>query len=274
MKIVEENSQLLHLENTNKIYLGRLFLFLFATPFFSAGIAVIIFLGKLNTLKCNHAIIPQAQIETQQISCQLTRQGLMRKETINIPQLYEVELGVSDSDDGETYRIELITSQGKIPLAEVYSSGSKNKRKKLKKIKSFIKNSNEDSLIIKQDDRFFAYPFGGIFVLVGGSLMVASLTFFRQIYCIFDKTKGKFFMREDNPFKSVIKEYRLGEIKRIEMLEEKDSDGDKVLKPKIILHRGLEIGIDLTGNMSEKEKTIKSINNFLQDLSGAENNRT
>ncbi|NCQ40365.1 MAG: hypothetical protein GW795_00360, partial [Cyanobacteria bacterium] len=212
---------------------------------------------KLNTLKCD-------RVETQQISCQLTRQGLKGKEIINISKLYSTELGVSDSDDGETYGIELNTSEGIIPLTEVYSSGSKNKRKKIRQIDNFITDKNQTSLQITHDDRLFAYPFGAIFVFIGGGLMVASLTFFRQIYCIFDKSKKKFLIREDNVFQSKIKEYNLGEIKTIAMVEEKDSDGDKVLKPKIILHKGLEIYLDITGNISEQEMMIKSINNFLQ----------
>lgn len=256
MKIKKQTSQILELGN-NKFYLGRLFLFLFATPFFCAGIAVIFFIGTLNTLKCE-------RVEIQQISCQLIRQGLKGKKTINVSQVYSTELGISEGEDGDTYRIELNTSEGIIPLTEVYSSGSKNKRKKIRQIDNFISDKNQTSLQITQDDRLFAYPFGGIFIIVGGGLMVASLTFFRQIHCIFNNSKGKFFIREDNLFQSKIKEYNLGEIKSIVMVVEKDSDGDKILKPKIILHRGLELSIDITGTISEKERIIKSINNFLQ----------
>ncbi|BAQ61117.1 cysteine sulfinate desulfinase/cysteine desulfurase and related enzymes [Geminocystis sp. NIES-3708] len=256
MKIKKQTSQILELGNS-KFYLGRLFLFLFATPFFCAGIAVIFFMGTLNTLQCN-------RVEFQQISCQLIREGLRGKKNIDIGQVYSTELGISGGDEGDTYRIELNTSEGIIPLTEVYSSGSTNKRKQVKKINNFITDKTQNSLKIKQDDRLFAYPFGGIFVLVGGSLMLGSLTFFRQINCIFNNGNGTFFIREDNLFQSKIKQYGLGEIKEVIIVEEKDSDGDKILKSKIILHRGLEIPLDLTGNISEKEKIIKSINHFLQ----------
>ncbi|WP_373478460.1 hypothetical protein [Geminocystis sp.] len=256
MKIKKQTSQVLELGN-NKFYLGRLSSFLFATPFLCGGIAVILFIGKLNTLKCD-------RVETQQISCQLTRQGLKGKEIINISKLYSTELGVSDSDDGETYGIKLNTSEGIIHLAEGYSSGRKNKLQKVEQINNFIADKTQNSAQIKQDDRVFAYSFGGIFILFGVRLMIGSLIFFRRINFIFDKSKKKFFIRDDNLFQSKIKEYNLGEIKSIAMVEEKDSDGDKVLKPKIILHKGLKISLDITGDISEQEMMIKSINNFLQ----------
>lgn len=255
MKIKKQTSQILELGN-DKFHSGRLSLFLFATPFLCAGIAVILFIGKLNTLKCE-------RVEIEQISCQLIRQGLKGIETINIRKLYSAELGVSDKDDGETYGIKLNTSEGIIHLTEGYSSGRKNKLKKVEQMNNFIADKTQTYTQIKQDDRLFAYSFGGIFILVGIRLMIGSLRFYRPINCIFDKNKEKFFIREDNLFQSKIKEYNLIDIKSVAMVEEKDSEGDSILKPKIILNNNFKISLDITGEIYEQEMMIKSINNFL-----------
>lgn len=129
----------------------------------------------------------------------------MHREKININQLYGTKLGISEGDEGYTYRVEMLTSDGEIPLTPVYSSGEKSKREKIKKINDFINNQTANFLIIKQDDRIFAYIFGRLFTLNGSGLMIGSLTFLRQISCVFAKSKSKGFLPEYNLFKSQIK---------------------------------------------------------------------
>ncbi|MBL1208665.1 hypothetical protein [Geminocystis sp. GBBB08] len=268
MKIKKQNSQILELENSNKFYLGRLLLFLFAIPFFLLGIWIILSFGKLHILQCDRELTVYNVIQTQQISCQLTRQGLMGKEIIKINQLQGAKLNRNKDNPNEiTYRVDILTDHQIIPLAEVYSSGRQGKTDKVTKINIFVKNPAQNSLIVKQDNQFFAYFIAGFFALIGGGLMILSITFFRQVSCIFDKVKGVVFIRQDNIFTSKIIEYQLGQIKRVKIVEQKDSKDNQIFKPKIpkiILHQGLEISLDLTGSISEQEMMIKSINNFLQ----------
>ncbi|WP_017293964.1 hypothetical protein [Geminocystis herdmanii] len=255
MKIIQQNSNLLSLGYSSKIYLGRLFLLLFGSPFFLVGIWVILSIGKVHILKCD-------RIEINQISCGLIQQGLISQKKTNIPRLYNAKLGIDSDGDSPTYRVELDTNMGMIPLSIMYSSGEKNKANKVSKINEFIQNINENSLTIKQDDRLFAYSFGGLFALAGSGLMMGGLTHFRKTNIIFNKSMGKMLIEDKNLFQNQVKEYRLGEIKKVTFVKEYH-DSHEVFRPKIMLNRGEEILLPLKGDSTEQEAIIQNINNFL-----------
>ena len=59
----------------------------------------------------------------------------------------------------------MLTKTGEIPLADATRWGDKNHI--ANQINSFVKNTDIKSLNVSQDDRWFGWIFGGIFVLSG-----------------------------------------------------------------------------------------------------------
>lgn len=258
MKIKQQTAQQLILESPKNSFLKRLLIFLFATPFFGAGIFVMFEVGKINILKCSKPL-------PEQISCVLTRQNLLRKNTIDLPagQLKQAELGVSSDDDGISYRVNLITDQGIIPLSDIYSSGSGGKRNNVNKINRFIQDSSLNNLTVMHDDRWFAYPFGGAFALIGGGLMIFSLTLFIQTDCVFDRRKKRLFLNEKNLFKTRFKDYKISEIKAIEIVDSRDSDGDVTYHVDVIFINKYHLKLDITGGFAGCEEVVNRLNKFL-----------
>jgi hypothetical protein len=164
MKIVEQTLNRLRLQPNNlKIIKERAF---FGGVFVVSGLVVIIFFGKVATLRCQ-------RIEPTQGSCQLMRSGLLGSDEIKIPlnQLQSAKVDVNKDSDGDTYRIVLLTDGGKVPFTSIWSSGEEGKQEKADEINAFIGNPDKTSLRVQQDFRWFAYPFGGIFILFGGGFM-------------------------------------------------------------------------------------------------------
>ena len=110
MQIVKQTSTILKLQVKNKLF-SRLCFTLFGTLFFISGLAIIMFFGELARLNCE-------RLEPTQVSCQLISSRLLRKQVISIPtgQLQSAQIEVSEDDDGDTYRIVLITKNDRIPL--------------------------------------------------------------------------------------------------------------------------------------------------------------
>ena len=77
--------------------------------------------------------------------------------SIPMGELQRAEVEVNEDSDGDTYRVVLITENGRIPLSEVYSSGERGKRARANQINAFLSNPEQMSLRIQQDHRWFAY---------------------------------------------------------------------------------------------------------------------
>lgn len=143
---------------------------LFGGVFVLAGSAVVLFFGEVATLTCD-------RIEMTQVACELTSKRLFKERVTSIPMghLQGAEVDVNRDSDGDTYRVVLVTQNGRIPFTNAYSSRAKGKREKVNQIDAFINHSEQKSLTIRQDDRWSAYLFGGLFALSGGGVMIRSI---------------------------------------------------------------------------------------------------
>jgi hypothetical protein len=160
-------------------------LWIFGGIFAVAGLAVIVFLGRATTLTCRRA-------EPTQVSCELMESGLpgLQLREISVSRLYGAEAETSTSSDGNTYRVVLLTSEGKVPFTAIYSSGSEAKQTTASHIATFV-HTSEETLTAQDDSRWFAYPFGSIFVAAG--LFVISIG--QAVACSFDKALGSMTLR-------------------------------------------------------------------------------
>ncbi len=133
---------------------------IFAFAFIPAGLLLVILFGKVTILECNYS-------RQNQIVCQLESSGLLGKKLTKIKQIQGTEVEVNSDSDGDTYRVVIISKNGKIPLTDYYSSGRLGKYRQVEQINYFINNPETPNLKIKNDGRWFAYPSGGIFILIG-----------------------------------------------------------------------------------------------------------
>ena len=238
MKVIEETSDRLQLRanQLSAIILGVLF----GTPFFIAGLFVIAKIGKLATLTCDRTA-------STVLECQLSTTGLLDTQTTAIAQLLGAEVQTSESSDGDTYRLLLKTERGEVPLTEVYSSGRRGKSRKAALINAFVSNPSQTSLTIQQDDRWFAYPFGGIFVLAGGGIIIGSLSMDLITIYDFDRRMGQLSLTQRGLFRTKVTEQMLHEIQQVQLQTQVDSDGDTTYSASFKLRSGEEMPLPLPG---------------------------
>ncbi|HIK18625.1 MAG TPA: hypothetical protein IGS53_25555 [Leptolyngbyaceae cyanobacterium M33_DOE_097] len=257
MKIVENTASTLKLKAQFQT-LGT-FGVLFGLPFLVGGIIAALTIGQRSLLTCD-------RLEPKQVECELKTNSFLAERTMRIPvgHLQGAEVEVNDGDDGDTYRVALITQGGRVPLTEVYSAGiGFNHRGKVEQINAFLQNPEQMTLTVQEDYRWFAYLFGGIFVIVGGVIVFASLTAPFPVDCTFDKRSGQAKLRQRSLIATHVQEYRLHEVKEARLVESTDSDGDTVYRAQLVLRSGKEISIDFLGAVADKQNIVDVINTFL-----------
>ena len=139
--------------------------------FVVAGLGAIMIFGELATLTCQ-------RVQPTQGSCQFVRSRLLgsNETTISLNQLQSAKVDVTVSGKGGgTYRVVLLTDGGEVPFTTASSSGAEEKQENADRINAFIANPGKTSLRVQQDDRWFVYIFGGIFILLGGGVVTGQL---------------------------------------------------------------------------------------------------
>jgi hypothetical protein len=138
-------------------------LWLFGLVFVAVGLGVGLLVGKVAVLQCQRTGSGgECQFSTHNLI------GTSNLMTFPVTDLQGARLRISEDSDGdETYRVEFQVKEEWIPLAQVYSSGYTKKDVAVRSINTFITNRGQSGLTIRQDDRFFAMLFGGIFITVG-----------------------------------------------------------------------------------------------------------
>jgi hypothetical protein len=257
LEIIERTPTTLKLEGKRNLVLFSILLG--GIPFVIVGLAIIISWAKLTTLKCD-------RLTPTQVACELTSSSLLEEHITPIPvgEFQGAELKVKESSNGTTYGVTLLTKKKDIPLSDWRSSSKKVNYKKVKEINDFISNSEQMSLRIQQDDRWFLYPFGGIFALIGSSVIVNTLMKKLDITCIFDKDADRMYLKRQNIFKKAeTREEILYEIKKAQIVKKTDKEGNKIYNIKLILRSGDEITLLPLDISYNPYKITQSINHFL-----------
>lgn len=138
--------------------------------FFTAGLAVMLFLGQKVTLTCARSLPPPG-------FCTLRSANMVsaRETIIPIPELRGAAIDVSQGEDGDTYRVLLQTTRGSLPMTSYYSSGLSAKQLAVDKVNSFLMYDTMQSLSIKADDRIWIAIFSGIFAGSGALLLILAV---------------------------------------------------------------------------------------------------
>ncbi|MEB3335875.1 MAG: hypothetical protein VKJ46_00310 [Leptolyngbyaceae bacterium] len=124
-----------------------------------------VLLASAQTLTC------QREEPTQGLCTLKAKQGpLSWEKTLQdfpVNQLQGAELESSTRSTSNLYRIVIITKEKALPLTSTFASGQENKAEIVDQINAFVNNLEQSSLQVQQDDRWFFYIMGGIFIVVG-----------------------------------------------------------------------------------------------------------
>lgn len=147
---------------------------LFGAVFTACGCLMSFIFGQQTTLNCT-------RVESTQIECSKQSKwvGLVPLGEESIQNLEGARVDENCDEDGCTYRVELNTADGIVPLTSFYSSGSKSKQKTADRINAFVRNSSESSLAVEGGAGLLGILFPLIFVLAGPLIVVSGL--FRAI---------------------------------------------------------------------------------------------
>jgi hypothetical protein len=154
-------------EKETAMRIKRLFgLWAFGIVFALFGIAFLYLFGQGTTLICAH-------VESNRIDCtkQVTWMGRPIKETQHIGQLRGAYVQDNCDEDGCTYRVELRTADGTVPLTSVYSSGLEKKRSTADRINAFV-DSREGTLTLQESASWIAILVSGAFLIVGLAVII------------------------------------------------------------------------------------------------------
>lgn len=126
-------------------------------PFIVVGLWLV-FSAQNTTLSCQ-------QIESKQGNCKLTESSLSGSKTQEI-SLDNLLGGKVTKGRKDSRRVVLLTKSGEIPFTN-YDTRWGDKNYIAKEINNFVENADRKSLNVSQDDRWFGWIFGSIFVLGG-----------------------------------------------------------------------------------------------------------
>lgn len=163
---------------------------------------IILHSGRVVTLTCN-------RVEPSEGLCALTSQGIWESTSTEFPTsllqgaVVDQHQHVDRDDEGResykySYRVVLLTRRGEIPFTSYYtSSGYRQKTVIVHRINDFVRFPDQTSLIVQQDDRWFAYLLGGILTFAG---LISALGFGQLITCHFDKTLDQVVIKQQGLF--------------------------------------------------------------------------
>lgn len=181
---------------------------------------------------------------------------------VSLTQLYGAEVETSTSSDTDTYRVALLTSDGKIPFPVIYSSGYETKQTTASRIDVFVLNPGEAFLAIHDDSRWFAYPFGALFVAAG--LFVVSMG--QAVTCTFDKTLGRMSLKRQGLLGTKVIERSHREILATRVEVSTDGEGDSTYRVSLALVSGdpLPLTSYYTGGKESQQQAVDCIQRFLK----------
>ncbi|MGB3535763.1 MAG: hypothetical protein WBA13_19875 [Microcoleaceae cyanobacterium] len=215
MKITQQTSTILKLQ-VQKYFKALLPGLLMASGTIYAGLMISIGFSNVTKLNCN-------RLESGQVDCEITKKNWLLQRTshsIIARDIQSAEVDINDeSDSAESYNLILITKNNRIPLSDVYTSGTGfDHYQQSQSLNSFITASTPDSFIIQHDLRFntlFGIPF-----IIGGICLIIYVLKSKQITdCNFDKELNKISITQRNILKSETDELMLSQLKEVKVTE-------------------------------------------------------
>jgi hypothetical protein len=258
MKLVEQTSSRLKLQanHHSEIVLGALM----GVALVLGGLAAIGEFAKVTTLTCD-------RLEPKYVKCELQTAGILDREDVSFPPNYLLGATVQEIEleDNTVYRVLLQTKNGDFPLTPTASSGAKGKEIMATQIETYLQEPNQKSLLIKSDRSWVAYGIGGLFVFLGGGLIILVLSHPLRTTYVFDKQTDQIEWKKQHLFNAEIQQWALHEIEQVIFNIDTDSDGDESYSVSLKLRSGKELPLQLisVAGKGNYEKIADSIKRLL-----------
>jgi hypothetical protein len=135
-----------------------------------AGLAVMFFFARVAELECS-----RPEPSTVQCVKEIKWLGVvsMNKETIR--DVRGAQVDESCDEDGCTYRVRVIASQGDVPLTGYYSSGRSAKERTADQINAYVARGGEEPLTVSDGSVILGALVGGAFAVAGLIAAVAGV---------------------------------------------------------------------------------------------------
>ncbi len=147
---------------------GPVTLFIMGVIFTGVGLAAVYYFGHDIELTCRRAV-NKCVIEKTSVFGDKNVEESFRLSSLAGAEVIEKR----DSEGDYTYKVMLITDEGRIPLSGYSSSDRSSHNKNARKINNYV-NSYTESLEIEQSGTFIRI-FGFVFAGIGGLLLLGSL---------------------------------------------------------------------------------------------------
>lgn len=230
--------------------------------FIALGLGVGALFGEKSLLECDRAGAGQ---------CTLSRSNLINSQTrtFAIASLQGAEVNTSNSSDGDTYRVLLLTSEGAVPLTHVYDSNWSKSARQADEANRFIQTPTMPSLRLGRDRRWV----GGLimFFFSGGGLYLLIKT--KVATCEFDKSTNRMALCLQGLLGSESRQYALQQILglRVELSQKanpEDDDDEKGPSSRLtlVLKTGEVIPLSriYTNDTAEQEEVARQVHEFLR----------
>ena len=184
-----------------------IFLWVFGFVMITFGVVMLFMLGGKTTITCSRS-------GKQAGKCQIISSSLLTSRTtqLALKDLQGAELDVSSTSNGDTYRVVLLTTQGKMPFTSYYSSSSGIKQRVVEEVNAFLQNPAAKSLLTTQDEGTLSFIIA-LFMAGFGILMI--FFFGRPTTYDFNKASGLLTVTHTSLFNVSQQEYPLHDIKGV-----------------------------------------------------------
>jgi len=256
MRIVQQTPTYLKLQE-NPLP-ARLWKLAVGLPFLISGIVSMIGMGEKAELMCDRPI-------PTEVRCLVTTRTLLRTTQTPIPTLQRAEVETRFGDQGNTYRVSLITRAQPIPLSQNWSPNRQEQQMKADVINVFLDDPSQPTLQMEQDGRWYIYPLGALFVGLGGFVVVTAWRTGGELdLCTFDKRSKQIHWRKRFTGRSPEKrDLKFQELEEVRVFRTKDLESDRPYTTRLILHSGEMLPLVSGHNQDQQMQLANTINRFL-----------
>lgn len=230
---------------------GNLFPILFGLAFILLGLGLGYLLGQRYALTCTRP-------EPAYVDCQLERTLLgYPVGSRSLPRVSRAYLDVSESSDGDTYRVVLVTAGGEVPLTGYYSSQWAPQWQAVRELEAFLAGSETSTTTVYTGTGRLGLLFATVFVATGLAALFVGL---HTTTLTMDRLRGEF---------SYERRWLVGRTRIHYPLAEIDSafvaGNGSTYRPVLRLSNGEEAPLSwyYSSNRGDKAQLVNTINRFL-----------
>lgn len=252
MKVIQET----HSQMT--LRLRPWFLWFFGAIFSTGGLSVAIVGSQVNTFSCNRDNIAPA-------TCQISSKGLFwsKQQVLTLKDIQGAGIRtVKDSKGNSSYHLLILTNEGEVSPLPINFANQTTVTNWVQDIELFLKETQQQNLLIEDDNRLFIVLFGSLFVSTG---LAIAVLMGKVVVCDIDKTLGKLTLAKYGIIGNSQTEYSTRDIRAITLQKSVSSKGGSTYRLALVMHSGEYIPFTsyYSSGFRQQQRTADIISQFL-----------